>query len=312
MQVHLNINQLPIFKNAVVTIGTFDGVHLGHKKIIQQVVATANQVNGNAVLITFDPHPRDIISSDVMGVRLLTTLQEKTALLAQTGLHHLVVVPFTPLFAHQSANEYIKDFLVAKFKPHTLIIGFDHHFGRDRQGNYQLLQQQQQTYGYHLQQIPEELLQNAKISSTEIRRAILHNEITHANQLLGYAYAFNATVVHGDKIGRTIGYATANLAYVNKQKIQLADGVYAVTIKVNTALHKAMMSIGFRPTIEGTQRMVEVHIFNFNQIIYGQEVTVYTHTYLRAEKKFNGLDALKAQLHTDKVQAEAALEGIKL
>jgi riboflavin kinase / FMN adenylyltransferase len=300
MKLHNSTDNLPPFKNAVVTIGTFDGVHGGHQQIIKTLKDTAAAAGGETVIITFHPHPRKVVSSVVTGIRLITTLQERIDLIAKAGIDHLVVVPFTDFFANQSAEEYISDFLVAKFHPHTIIIGYDHRFGKDRSGNFKLLEAKAPEYGYRLMEIPEHLLDAVKVSSTNIRNAIIQGNIDEANKLLGYPFFFEGEVVHGDKIGRTLGYPTANLKIQNEEKIVLGDGIYAVTADVEGKNYKGMMSIGFRPTVNGKRRVVEVNLFDFNKEIYGLVIRVHVVKYLRSEVRFNGLEALKEQLHKDK------------
>jgi len=300
MQVHYNLDDLPKFQNAVITIGTFDGVHLGHQLIISTLITEANKANGESVIITFHPHPRKVVSSVVTGIRLINTLDERIELLSKTGVDHLVVVPFTEYFANQTAEEYIKYFLVEKFKPNTIIIGYDHRFGKDRTGNYLLMVQKAIEYNYTLKEIPEHLLDAVKVSSTTIRNALLHGQIEEANKLLGYAFFFTGQVVHGNKIGRTIGYPTANLKSHNEEKITLGDGIYAVYVTVVGKKYKGMLSIGFRPTVDGKKRVTEVNIFDFDEEIYEQTIKVEIKKHLRQEVKFNSLDELKQQLHTDK------------
>ena len=300
MQVHYNLDDLPKFQNAVITIGTFDGVHLGHQLIISTLITEANKANGESVIITFHPHPRKVVSSIVTGIRLINTLDERIDLLAKTGVDHLVVVPFTEYFANQTAEEYIKYFLVEKFKPNTIIIGYDHRFGKDRTGNYLLMVQKAIEYNYTLKEIPEHLLDAVKVSSTTIRNALLHGQIEEANKLLGYAFFFTGQVVHGNKIGRTIGYPTANLKSNTDEKITLGDGIYAVYVTVVGKKYKGMLSIGFRPTVDGKKRVTEVNIFDFDEEIYDQTIKVEIKKHLRQEVKFNILDELKQQLHTDK------------
>ena len=300
MQVHYNLDDLPKFQNAVITIGTFDGMHLGHQLIISTLITEANKANGESVIITFHPHPRKVVSSVVTGIRLINTLDERIELLSKTGVDHLVVVPFTEYFANQTAEEYIKYFLVEKFKPNTIIIGYDHRFGKDRTGNYLLMVQKAIEYNYTLKEIPEHLLDAVKVSSTTIRNALLHGQIEEANKLLGYAFFFTGQVVHGNKIGRTIGYPTANLKSHNEEKITLGDGIYAVYVTVVGKKYKGMLSIGFRPTVDGKKRVTEVNIFDFDEEIYDQTIKVEIKKHLRQEVKFNSLDELKQQLHTDK------------
>ncbi|HQW44929.1 MAG: bifunctional riboflavin kinase/FAD synthetase [Chitinophagaceae bacterium] len=305
MKVHYNIEALPVFKNAVITIGTFDGVHMGHRQVIDKLKSEAKAINGETVIITFHPHPRKVVSSTILGIRLINTLQEKIELLAQMDIDHLVVVPFTDAFANQSAEDYIKNFLIDKFHPHTIIIGYDHRFGRDRLGDYRLLEKNAGTYNYQLKEIPKHILEDISISSTNIREAILHSDITTADKLLGYDFFFSGIVVHGNKLGRTLGYPTANLKIADEEKIIPGNGIYAVYAQLQGASQKlkAMMSIGFRPTVDGKTRVIEINIFDFNQEIYDQVLKVYVKKYLREEVKFDGLEALVKQIDQDKVNS---------
>lgn len=314
MNVHYDTDKLPPFKNAVITIGTFDGVHKGHQQIIELMKQEAAAVNGDTVIITFHPHPRQVISTRPGPVYLLNTLQEKILLLEKYGIQHLVVVPFTEAFSNQPAENYIADFLVNKFHPHTIIIGHDHHFGKNRSGNYELLEEKASVYNYRVKEIPEYMLQDVTISSTRIREALLKNDIDTANSFLGYDYFFSGTVVEGNKLGRTIGYPTANLQMEDESKLVPGNGVYAVLVNGESSMvnskhaktvnqHLGMMNIGTRPTVDGTKRVIEVNIFDFDKDIYGEQLTVTIKKRLRDEQKFNGLDALKSQLAKDKINA---------
>jgi len=304
MQVHYDITQLPVFKNAVITIGTFDGVHSGHQQIIQQLLAEAKAINGETVVITFHPHPKMVVGAK-HDIKILNTLEEKIALLQKHGVHHLAVVPFTNEFAEQTAYAYIKDFLVARFHPHTIIIGYDHRFGAGRKGDYHLLEDEAAANNFIVKEIPEHVLQNITISSTKIRTALLNGDIETANEFLGYPYFFSGKVVEGNKLGRTIGYPTANLLVEDEYKLIPGNGVYAVEVenqksKVKNQKLKGMMNIGIRPTVDGTKRVIEVNIFDFDEDIYGQELSASVKKKLRNEVKFNGLEELKKQLAKDK------------
>lgn len=314
MQVHRDIEQLPLFRKAVITIGTFDGVHMGHRQVIDKLKEEARAIGGESVIITFHPHPRKVVSSAILGIRLINTLEEKLRLLQGLGVDHVVVVPFTDAFANQPAEDYVKNFLIDRFRPHTIIIGYDHRFGRDRQGDYHLLEKKSSEYNYVLKEIPKHILANIAISSTNIREAILHNDTATANQLLGYDFFFTGLVVHGDKLGRKLGYPTANLKMMDEEKLIPGNGIYAVYAEIetnwfkpgmNTQLtkYKGMMSIGFRPTVDGKKRVIEVNIFDFSDEIYGQAVTVFVKKYLREEVKFNGLEELISQIDKDKVES---------
>lgn len=299
MQVHRSIAQLPEFRNAVITIGTFDGVHRGHQKIIDALKAEAARVDGETIIITFHPHPRKIVKPNE-HLQLINTLDEKTDLLKKAGIDHLVVVPFTTEFAELSADQYIGQFLVEKFKPASIIIGYDHHFGKGRQGNYQLLEEKASEYRYHLVEIPQHVLNEITVSSTKIRKAVLESQIDVANQLLGYPFFFEGIVVHGDQLGRTLGYPTANLQYTNDDKIRAGHGVYAVYVEFEGTTYKGMMSIGTRPTLEKSEEKVEVNIFDFHETIYGKKLVVKVVKFLRGQEKYPSLEAMVQQLHRDK------------
>jgi riboflavin kinase / FMN adenylyltransferase len=315
MNVYTTIEALPAFNRAIVTIGTFDGVHLGHQQIILQLVAAARRNEGETVLVTFDPHPRKIVSDKPL--QLINTLSEKIELLRLAGIDNLVVVPFTPAFASQSATDYVEDFLVGKFHPHTVIIGYDHRFGKDRSGDFHLLEQYAGGHAFELIEIPVHVIDEATISSTKIRQALLAGELEEAGRFLGYDYFFEGLVVEGNKLGRTIGFPTANLQVQAADKLIPGNGVYAVQVEVisnaDQALpftvprpaYQGMMNIGLRPTVGGTQRVIEVNIFNFDADIYGATLRIVLKKYLRGEQKFNGLEALKQQLAADRQQALA-------
>jgi riboflavin kinase / FMN adenylyltransferase len=305
MKIHREIENLPLFRNAVITIGTFDGVHHGHRQILDKLKAEALKCDGETVIITFHPHPRKVVSSAILGIRLINTLDEKIELLEKLGIDHLIVVPFTDAFANQPAEDFIKDFLIEKLHPHTIIIGYDHRFGRDRQGDYRLLEKMAPVHGFTLKEIPKHILENVSISSTNIREAILHSDIGTANKLLGYEFFFSGEVVHGDKLGRKLGYPTANLKILNEEKITPGNGIYAVYVQHNASpvRYKGMMSIGFRPTVDGKKRVVEVNIFDFDKEIYGETLKVIVKKYLREEIKFNGLDDLIKQMDQDKINS---------
>jgi riboflavin kinase/FMN adenylyltransferase len=324
MQVHRDIDNLPRFTNAAVTIGTFDGVHVGHRQIINKLKVEALKIKGESVIITFHPHPRKVISSAILGVRLINTLEEKIEVLAGLGVDHLVIVPFTDAFANQPAEEYIRDFLYEKFHPDTIIIGYDHRFGRERMGDYKLMEKLAPQFGFKIKEIPKHIIDEIAISSTNIREAILHTDIEMANKLLGYTFFFEGEVVHGNKLGRQLGYPTANLKIIDPEKVIPGDGIYAVyvnikkatvgniqdTTEVNTfpieieeVQYKGMMSIGFRPTVDGKKRVVEVNVFDFDKDIYGSIMRVYVKKFLRVEVRFNSLEDLVKQIDQDKVES---------
>jgi riboflavin kinase/FMN adenylyltransferase len=305
IQVHKDLGQLPAFKKAVVTIGTFDGVHSGHRQIIKLLKQEAASIGGETVIITFHPHPRKIVYKGQSNIKTINTLDEKIELLNEIGIEHLAVAAFTDEFANQSAEEYVENFLVKKFHPETIIIGYDHKFGRNRSGDYSLLEKMGEKYNYRVKEIPEHVLNEITISSTKIREALIKSDIDTANNFLGYKYFFEGKVVEGKKIGRMIGYPTANLFIEDEEKLVPGNGIYAVELKVGETaeLLKGMMSIGMNPTVNGTKRTIEVNIFDFDRNVYGQKMRVYVTAYLRDEVKYNGLDELKEQLAMDKVNA---------
>lgn len=313
MKVFSSLHELPVFTNAVVTIGTFDGVHQGHKKILAQLKQIANSVNGETVVITFHPHPRNIVG-DISGVSLLTTLVEKKQLLAQQQIDNLIIVPFDDEFANLNAHEYVQHFLYQKIKPHTIVIGYDHHFGKERLGNFNLLKQYGEKLGFKVVEINKQVIEEIAISSTSIRKALRQNNIATANKLLGYTYFFEGTVMKGDQIGRTIGYPTANLQLNNQDKLVPGDGVYAVVLQgswqkneEDKTMLQGMMYIGSRPVVNGKRRVIEVNIFDFDQEIYNETMQVKIVHFIRGDLHLKSLEELKQQLALDK---QAVLQSL--
>lgn len=301
MKIHRDIEQLPVFNNTVITIGSFDGVHLGHQMILHQLVQEAKKINSSSVVISFFPHPKIILGQSSEGLKLINTIEEKANRFELLGIDHLVLIPFNLEFASLSAQAYISDFLVKHFRPHTIIIGHDHKFGKNRLGDFDLLEKSGQQYGFKVLEIPEHILSDVAISSTSIRNKISGGNIDEANKLLGYAYHFSGTVEHGNELGRTIGFPTANILIEDELKLIPADGVYAVIVEIEkSGSLYGMMNIGNRPTVDGKSRTIEVHIFNFNETIYDQTLTIQVIQRIRSEIKFSHLDELKAQLSNDK------------
>ena len=305
MKVYTDIHSLPIFTRAVITTGSFDGVHTGHALIISQLIKEAESIDGTPVLITFYPHPKQIVQIKDKPLYVLNTPEEKYELLQNMGVKNIVVVPFDKSFSELSANDYIEKFLVEKFNPAVIVVGYDHRFGNNREGDFDLLKKSASSFGFEVKEIPEHILKDITISSTKIRQALLTGDITTAAAYLGYDYFFSGTVIQGNKLGRTIGYPTANLFIDNENKLIPADGVYAVDIQLENRLLNGMMNIGMRPTVDGKKRTIEVNIFNFDEDIYGKSLKITLKKQLRSEIKFNGLDELKAQLAKDK---EAAIK----
>jgi len=304
MRVFKGLDNLPPFKNPVLTIGTFDGVHLGHAKIIERLRKKATEVEGESIIITFDPHPRFVVAPNSTPIELLSTSQEKIKALQKLNVDNLVVVPFTKAFSDISAEAYVRDFIVSNFHPHTIIIGYDHHFGKNRQGNYQLLESMKTTYGFQLEEIPVQEIEHIAVSSTKIRAALHIGDIKKANELAGKHYTLEGVVIHGEKRGRLIGYPTANLHIGDTHKLIPANGVYAVKAYLNKTVYKAMLNIGVRPTVSSSNhRSIEVNIFDFGQDIYDETLRIEFVDKLRDERKFNGIDELIAQLTIDKQDA---------
>ena len=312
MQVHKDINKLPSFYKPVITIGTFDGVHTGHLQILEQLKEEAKKIGGETVIITFDPHPRMVVPSASHDIKLLNTLDEKIELLLQKCIDHIVVVPFTEEFSQQPAEEYIKNFIIKYFHPHTIIIGYDHHFGKERRGNYILMEQYGEEFGYRVKEIPQHILNEVTISSTKIRNALLENDIATANKFLGYTYFFEGKVVAGDRIGRTIGYPTANLELDDLSKLVPGNGVYAVEaalihLSPSSNHFGGMMNIGIRPTIGNSKRMIEVHLFDWNENVYDQVMRVYVKHFIRPEIKFMNLEELRQAIAKDEILSRRLL-----
>lgn len=308
MQVHFQLHQLPQFINPVLTIGTFDGVHSGHMAILNELKQQAKAIAGETIVITFHPHPRRILNN-ADAPALLTSLDERIERFQSLGIDHLVVVPFDPAFSELKAEEYVEQFIVSHFHPKLIIIGNDHRFGKSRSGDFSLLSKMGNSFGYQVMEIPEQVLNASRVSSTNIRHALLNGDIKLANQLLTYPYQLTGKVVVGDKLGRTLGFPTANLAINDSDKLIPASGVYAVAVQLKkdekTRNLKGMMNIGYRPTVNGKERRIEVHIFSFDEDIYNETLSVSLLAYTRKEMKFAGLEALKEQLHKDKAEISA-------
>jgi len=299
MQLHSDINKLPTIKKSIVTIGTFDGVHAGHRTIINRIINLAKKRNGQSVLITFEPHPRFLINPQ-HRLKLLTTLEEKKSLLEKLGLHHLVIAPFTKEFANQEAKNYVEDFLIKKIKPSVLVIGYDHHFGKGRSGNFNLLKQYAEQGHFQLEEISKQLVEDAHVSSTTIRKALELGDVREANNLLQSNFQLSGEVIIGDQRGRTIEFPTANLQISSDKKLIPPNGVYAVRAFIKNQCFSAVMNIGFRPTVTDKPELrLEVHLIDFDKDIYGENLKVEFIERIRAEKKFNSFEDLKKQIELD-------------
>jgi riboflavin kinase / FMN adenylyltransferase len=294
----------------VITIGTFDGVHIGHQKIIKQLNEEAEKVNGESVLFTFYPHPRMVLYPESHGIKLIQTQEEKLAKLQKMGLKNCIVFPFTFEFSRMTALEFVRDFLVNKLHVKKLVIGYDHQFGKNREGSIQFLKDICDTYDFEVIEIPAQDIDEVNVSSTKIRDAILEGNIEKANDYLGDRFELSGTVVKGNQLGRTIGYPTANIVLNSDLKLIPGNGVYAVRVLVRGTWFDGMMNIGMRPTVSSNGgRTIEVNIFDFDETIYDETVTVQFLSKWRDEQKFNGLDELKNQLKIDEETIRTVLSA---
>ena len=292
--------------NTVVTVGTFDGVHLGHQAILRKVVEKAKSKEGKSVLITFWPHPRLIINPNT-SLKLLNTFDERCELVGELGIDFVVKIPFTKTFSELSAREYLDQVLVQNIGAKTIFIGYDHHFGNNREGNLTFLKEHASEFGYEVNEIQKQEIDDVGISSTKIREALKSRDAQLALSLLGRPYSLNGQVIHGAKKGRTIGFPTANIEIAQDYKILPGDGVYAVMASIEGKEYGGMLNIGFKPTVDGKKQSVECHLFDFEADIYGKAITIKFVKSLREEQKFDSLDSLKEQLLLDKSQASEIL-----
>lgn len=300
MKTYHHLSEFKKLDNAVATIGTFDGVHFGHQKIIKRLCELAKSTGGESVILTFFPHPRMIIDPENQDLKLINTVDEKIKILAELGVDHLIITPFTRDFSNLSPAEYIKNILVDTIGIKQLIVGYDHRFGKDRKGGMQELEMFSRQFDYQIEEIAKQDIDDVAVSSTKIRKALLNGEVALAASYLGYHFSLHGRVIKGDKIGRTIGFPTANIFLEETYKLIPSDGIYAVTVDMGTESYKGMAYIGQRPTINGMTRNIEVNIFDFNKEIYGQNITMTFLEFLRHDVKFTGLEALKIQLQKDK------------
>jgi len=313
MKIYNHIDEFKQIHNAVVTIGTFDGVHIGHQKIISHLQEVAKKNKGETVILTFFPHPRMILHPDDLNIKLISTMDEKAEKLAVMGVDHLIITPFTRDFSNLTPQDYIREILVEKIGTRHIIIGYDHRFGKDRKGGLKELQSYASEYGFDVEEIPEQDINDVAVSSTKIRNAILSGDARTASDFLGYAFQLKGKVIKGDQLGRVLGFPTANLFIEENYKLIPSDGIYAVTIEFNfdeTGQKPAMgmAYIGHRPTINGMSRNIEANIFDFDEDIYGHTIRINFLNFLRGDKKFNSLDDLKEQLKKDEKAARKILQ----
>lgn len=311
MKIYHGLDDFTKLDFAVVTSGTFDGVHVGHQKILDRVKEIASRCNGETVVITFWPHPRLVLHPEDDALKLLNTFEEKADLLKQHGVQYLIRIPFTKEFSQLTSEEFIRKILVEKIGTKKLVIGYDHHFGKNREGSFEQLLEKGPTYGFEVEEIPRQDVDHVGVSSTAIRKAIEDGDMETATHFLGEPYSVTGRVISGDKIGRQLGYPTANIEVESKYKLIPADGIYAVTVKHETHSYGGMLYIGNRPTIDGTRKTIEVNLFDFNEDIYGESISIYIHKRTRADKKFDSLEEMKVQLHRDEIETKKILGQLK-
>jgi riboflavin kinase/FMN adenylyltransferase len=290
--------------NPVVTIGIFDGVHMGHVEILRRIKKLARDYQGESVVITLWPHPRFVLQPDNKELRLLTSLDEKIELIGQQGIDKLLILPFTKELSNITYDMFIKDYIVGKIGARHVVVGFNHHFGKDRKGTFESLLKSAKQYKIHAERLEPVIQDEIRISSSGIRHMIDEGRITAANKALGYSYFLNGTVVEGNKLGRTLGFPTANVVPIEPLKLVPRTGVYATQVIVEGKEYQGMLSIGYRPTIEleNHERTIEVNLFDFNADIYNKPIQVKFTDWLRNEIKFNTLQELRDQIATDKME----------
>ncbi len=308
MKVHRGDASFKPPRAAVVTSGTFDGVHVGHQKILRRLKELARETGGETVVVTYWPHPRMVLYPDDPAIQLLTTFEEKLVLLDALGIDHLVQIPFTKEFSQLSSDAFVRQVLVDKIATRHLVIGYDHHFGRNREGGFEYLKEHAAEYGFNVEEIPRQDVDQVGVSSTKIRNALEAGQVLTAREYLGRPYRLTGSVVQGDQLGRQLGYPTANLRIDSPHKLIPADGIYAVHVAHAGQRYEGMLYIGHRPTIQGTSRNIEVNIFDFDQNIYGDELRVDLLARTRGDMTLDSLEALAAQLKEDKKEVSALLK----
>lgn len=324
MKIYRSLDEFEPLKNAIVTIGTFDGVHVGHQKILKKLVDCAKETGGETVLLTFFPHPRLIINPSDDSLRLINDIEEKTHQLALCGLDHLIITPFTRDFSNLSPEEYIRNVLVEKLGTKTIIIGYDHHFGKDRKGTIKDLVRFSEIFDFEVKEIAKQDIEDVAVSSTRIREALIKGEIDTANKYLGYPFELTGTVEKGDQIGRQIGFPTANLHVHESHKLIPAYGIYAVEVDIypsvphivsgkyeeTSVLHCAigMCYIGTRPTVDGMNRKIEVNVLDFHEDLYDRTVRIRFKKFIRSDERFDTLEEMQQQIKVDEQQIRACFD----
>lgn len=310
MRIINNSIQARNIKNAVVTIGTFDGVHLGHQAIFKEMRRLADEVNGETVVVTFHPHPRQVLAIGTEKLRFICSQEEKLKKFEEFGIDNVVIIPFTKEFASTPSDEFIKDYIIERIHPAVIVVGYDHHFGKNRMGDFQMLNELGAQYGFKTVQVEAQDINEVAVSSTKIRNFLWTGNVKAANELLGYPYSVTGLVIRGNEIGRTIGFPTANLDIPNEFMMINNPGVYACRTEINGKRYDAMANTGTRPTIGDRADgdfIIEVNVFDFEGDLYGKTLKVWFIDRIRDEVKFNGLEALKNQLHQDREKAKKIL-----
>lgn len=306
-----NLKDYNSTKPSVITIGTFDGVHIGHKKIINQLTSISSKNNLISILLSFLPHPKMVLQND-KELKLINTIQEKEGLLNSLNLDYLIIKEFTKEFSRLSALEFVRDILVNKLNAKHIIIGYDHHFGRNRTANIEQLKEFGELYDFKVTEILAQDIDDIAISSTKIRKSLINGEITLANKFLGYNFFFSGNVVHGNNIGKTISFPTANIKIDAPYKLVPKNGVYIVKTIIDNQITFGMMNIGYNPTFNGKQKSIEIHFMNFNKNIYDKTLTIEMILRIRNEIKFNSVDDLKKQLEQDKLSTLNYIKSLNI
>jgi riboflavin kinase/FMN adenylyltransferase len=307
MKIYYSVDDFNPVPNAVVTSGTFDGVHVGHQKILNRLKEIAADIGGETVVITFWPHPRYILKPGVAPHLLLNTFEEKAELIKEQGIQHLLRIPFTKEFSQITSTEFIENILVKQIGTRKLVIGYDHKFGKNREGSFEQLQLNAPNYGFEVEEIPRQDVDHIGVSSSRIRQALEEGDINTATHFLGRPYSLRGRVVKGDKLGRVLGYPTANIDIDSNDKLVPASGIYAVTVEHESERLKGMLYIGNRPTVDGSRLAIEVNIFDFDKDIYGEDLKVNLIAAIRKDAKFDDLESLKKQMAVDKIMSLKAL-----
>ena len=310
MKIYKSINEVLTPKKTIITIGTYDGVHLGHKSILEKMKNATLENIYESVVLTFFPHPRMVLQQD-SSIKLLNTIDEKATLLEKFGIDNLIIHPFDEAFSNLTAEEFVKEVLVDKLNTHKIIIGHDHRFGKNRSADINDLISFGKKYGFEVEQINAKEIDEIAISSTKIRKALLEGNVKLANEYLGYPYFISGKIIEGKKIGRTIGFPTANILLSENYKLLPKNGVYVVSSFIKNELHFGMMNIGNNPTIGENEQSIEVHFFELNEDIYNENLQISILEHIREEHKFNSLKALQAQLERDKVFSLDFIKNLK-